>query len=151
MMPWLFPIACFRPAIVTLSGTSGTPILSSILVNDPANATSGWKFKSDGSVQRKSGGGGGTYATYLPGVQWINVEPGHTYYLRATSNAGDANTSGTLNTWLALSSDLTYEWTQTSIGTKTGSLKIEIATDSGGSDIVATGYYGGFSEVDSGV
>ena len=136
-----------RAGIATLSGTSGSPNVSSVSVTDPSDATAGWRFKSDGSVQRRIGTGG--FSPWMPSVEWFNSEPGSTYYLRATANAGDAPTLGTLNTWISLATDPQYDWEHTTpAGTKDGSVKIEIATDSGGTNIVATGYYGGFADVE---
>lgn len=72
--------------------------------------------------------------------------------MRATNHSGDNPTSGTLGSWISIDrgTNLTWSWQRTTIGSLDGTLKIEIATDSSGVDIVAIGYYRGKAEVLSG-
>lgn len=64
---------------------------------------------------------------------------GNSYWVRATLSSG-STPSGTLNTWLQLST--TRGWSvfrsSSSVGTTTSVLTIQIATDSGGSNIIDT-------------
>lgn len=63
-----------------------------------------------------------------------------THYVRATVTAG-ALTSGTTGTWLATSTDREWSCYKSTAGTASATVKLEIATDSGGTNIVATGYF----------
>lgn len=63
------------------------------------------------------------------------------FYARLSDWSGDNPDSGSslLNTWHQLnSSDVGWFYTLASVGSKSGSGKLEIATDSGGSNVVAT-------------
>ena len=131
---------------VSLSGTTGTPNSASSLAEDPANAESGWRFRVNGSVQRETTAGWGGWAT---GVEWIDATPPSTYYIRATNYSGTNPTSGTLGSWLALTTEREWVWLRSSVGITQGVLKIEIDTVGDGSNIIATGYYKGFSEVET--
>jgi hypothetical protein len=136
---WKTVWTAFTPE-VALSGTSGSPKVDTDTEPSPTTATAGWQFKSDGTLIKYSG------ASYTADEWWTGGgAPDQTYYIRATYNAGDANDTGTLGSWLALSANKTWTWTQ-SAGTKSGSLKIEIAGNSDGSDLRDTGYYGGTAE-----
>lgn len=136
---------------VTLSGTFGSPNLSTDTVADPANAESGWKFKIDGGVE-KLNGVTDTYVAHEAGTEWCNVSPSITYYIRAQLNgAGDVPTSGpTLNTWVALTTERVWEQLVSSIAIRECILQIQIDTVGDGSNIIATGQYKLYSEVESG-
>lgn len=130
---------------VTLSGTTGTPNTTLTVKLSPTDATAGWDFNSDGTVDNEATAG---ISQFNGGVEWIDLSPTGSYWIRATLNAGNAPDSGTLGTWLALTISRSWRWTITGTGTTSGSVKIEIATDSGGSTIVATGYYGATATVE---
>ena len=88
-------------------------------------------------------------------VSWNNITPSQTYYIRASNDNGNLtypttlSTSGsgsdTLNTWLALSSNRQFRYRvagpRSNVAQLEGIMKIEIASDSAGSNIEATGYY----------
>jgi hypothetical protein len=130
---------------VSLSGTTSTPNVAECVSTSPTNAEAGWKFLSNGGVQRLTTAG---WTSFGAGVEWIESTPPSTYYIRATNYSGD-NPSGTLGSWLALSSNQEWTWLDNVAGAvpEEGVLKIEIATDTSpqGTNIVATGYYKGYA------
>lgn len=134
--------------IITLSGTSGTPNNVLDLVGDPGTATAEWEFQSDGEVwQLRNNAADSQFQT---GIEWSNKQPSPgTHYIEFTFNAGDAHNTGGLSTGTcyALSVNRKVGWTISSVGSWAGSVKVDIATDSGCTNIVATGYYGGDAEV----
>lgn len=80
----------------------------------------------------------GTNAGTLDSYNWITPTTGSTsYYVRATLIGGSFS-SGTTGTWLALTSNRTWTVTQSGAGTKTANATFEIASDSGGTNIVAS-------------
>jgi hypothetical protein len=129
--------------VVTLSGEScsdgGTA---------PGTVTCGFRVNSDGTIDQQEGG---LYTQVDSGTDWvIPNDADATFHVRFTqtgyneTGSGDATATGTLNTWLALSSnreltldgttamfqDLDAEWTVT----------IEISDD-GGSTVLDSGTY----------
>ncbi|MEE8599348.1 MAG: hypothetical protein V3S69_07595 [Dehalococcoidales bacterium] len=144
--------AILVPELVTLAGTSGSPIQATDSIPSPTNAQAGWRFNVDGTLERFRLNDGPPYDFRNQGVEWNNKDPGIDYWIRALNDAGDNPTSGpALNTWLALAGagEAAREWLWLETGTSTtaGTLQIDIATDSGGSTIVATGFYRGFALV----
>ena len=133
---------------VTLSGTSGSPNIDSDTFNGPYGAaTAGWTFTTTGTVV------GVTTGQFQDGIEWTSEQdsPVLDYWLRATVDSGDTP-SGTIGSWSKVagsgSTNQTYNWTRSgTVGTTAGTVKIEIATDSGGSNIVGTGYYRGEATV----
>lgn len=130
---------------VTLSGTTGAPNVSTVSKVSPTDANAGFIFNSDGTIDTYNFSG---LVQFAAGVQWIDQTPSGSYWIRATANAGNGADTGTYNTWLALTTNRSWLWTITGIGTTGGSVKIEIATDAAGATIVATGYYGGSATVE---
>lgn len=98
-------------------------------------------FANDGSVNKTVipfDGGSTVFPTdwYLAHTGSI----GSSYWIRATLSSGTSPTTGSIGTWLSLSSG--YAW---SLHANTGSIKtctlfIEIASDSGGVNIATNGY-----------
>ena len=138
--------------VVTLSGTSGSPNTSTDTEDTPINALAGWRFYANGDVRRVFAS---TYTLFNSGTEWNSSTPGIDYWIRATLDSGNAPNTGassTLNTWHQLVGGaaptyLAWEWLESrdpiAEFTTAGTLQIDIATDSGGSNIVATGYYRG--------
>jgi len=136
-----------------LTGTTGSPNVSTDSDFSSGTATSGWNFNSDGTLDRYQSGSPVQWDT--DPEQWIqnNLDPARDLWIRFTTNAGDLPTTstGTLGvTWNPVSSLAQILWVQSGVGDSGGSCKVEIATDSGGANIIMTGYYGGNSHVESG-
>lgn len=127
---------------VTLTGTTGSPNEASDSQISPTNASAGWRFNNDGTIDIHEGVG-----TYTFSANWHD-SPSQDYWIRTTLNNGTVNNSGiSTGSWLKLygtgSADRETTWLRTTTGFYTNdSLKVEIATDASGVDIVATGYYG---------
>ncbi|MHC4371641.1 MAG: hypothetical protein ACYSW8_28840, partial [Planctomycetota bacterium] len=119
---------------------SGSPNLAPALATDPANAEAGWRLLRDGSLQRTITG---TYSDFS--TEWGTPESstvGDGYWVRATKISGiDPNgTNSGFGTWLQLNATREWSHLQTTIAaTGPTKIKLELATDSGGSNIVATG------------
>lgn len=88
-------------------------------------------FNTDGSLSNTGSDNDVAASWYTRVITGI----GSGYWIRMTKNSGDSPTSGTLNTWQQLSSARTWEW---DMANAEANVKLEIATDSGGSNIVAT-------------
>ena len=144
--------------IYTLSGTTGSPIMADCTTTATTSATAQWQFQFGGAVVRSVACSNTNYQT---NIEWVdlghrNVTPD--IWIRATQNAGSSvpNAGGpALNTWWKLhgssGASRTWGWFRggfdTTPGTYTGSIKIELSRNSSGTDIVATGFYGGTATV----
>jgi len=136
--------------VITLSGTTGSPNTSTDFAISTNNASVYWAFNADGTVDRIKTQGTDIFEIFGPN-QWCNTDPALNYWIRFTHNAGDAaNLGNSSGTWFAMSGANGQGWQETTNGfaTHSGSSKVEISTDSGGSTIVATGYYGGTAEIE---
>lgn len=128
-----------------LVGTSGVPIMATDFQTAPNDAQAGWVFNTDGTLD-KVGLGAGFYANFSNKAP----SPIADLWVRSSANAGSRPTSGSaLDTWLQVVGGLlrAFYWDE-GFGSYTGSEKFELATDSGGVTIVATGYYGGTATVE---
>lgn len=131
--------------VVSLSGTSGSPNVSTDQEQTPTDALAGWQFINDGAVKRIVSD---VYVIFNSGVEWIDVYDGNNW-IRATLDAGDAPNfnSAALNSWLQLTSTRQWQWRENSDppneATTAGTLKIEISSSGSGSPILDTGYYRG--------
>lgn len=137
---------------IGLHGTSASPDQTTTgFGSNYIELICGMRFTSGGDVQKFTTGtaqgaysGLWTFSTSL----WNNIVPSQTYYIRATSHSGislSSTYSSSINTWNALSSSHYFRYyvggPENSVGTVAGTMKIEIASDSIGSNILATGYY----------
>ena len=138
----------------TLSGSTGTPNDVTNTESSPTNSSAWWEFRTNGTVWSK--GDSGT-VQFQDSIEWTDEQdtPTVDIWIRSTANAGAAHTTGPTNgIWNVLQgsgeANQRWTWTETTDGEATtqGSVKIEIATDSGGSNIVATGYYQGTAIVE---
>ncbi len=150
------------PELISLSGTEGTPESVAHVSDHPDDALAGWSvIVTSGFAARVKGhimsiaydfadAGSTDFISRNPDTDFIIPHDfGITYYIRATLVAGTDPISGSLDTWLSLVPEApfpmgnrSWTWAQPDIGPAvTGTIKLEIATDSGGANIVATGYY----------
>ena len=88
------------------------------------------------------------YASNNPSTAWIIPHDFDVnYYIRATLEVGiDPDLSSGMDVWLSLvpeGSNRAWRWSRGTEGTNAGTIKLEIASDSEGEDIVTTGYYRG--------
>lgn len=145
--------------VVSLLGTTTTPVgyFGSLPVVDGFGNSlqeSGFQFTSSGDILKKvyrAIGGGSWQWNSFATTQWNNVTPSQTYYIRATlyskvsGGTPDPDDINPLGVWLALSSNISFGSSDTrDFGNYSPSgwtIKVEIATDSAGSNIIATGYY----------
>jgi len=142
---------------VSLEGTTSTPITFQDMSAGIDDLVMGWTFDLNGNIYKYENvynvGGNGTYL-YSTST-WLNVTPGQTeYWIRVTNYSGNnlsTTDSDPLNSWISLSTFPTSYTTRTfryrdsrditTYGNERGTMKVEIASDSGGSNILATGYY----------
>ncbi|KKN01932.1 hypothetical protein LCGC14_1122830 [marine sediment metagenome] len=88
-----------------------------------------------------------SYSSFDTSTDWVIPNDFDVnYYIRATYESGSSPTAGSgLGSWLSLVPEgaaRSWKWRRSSPGSITGVIKLEIATDLAGTDIVATGYYG---------
>lgn len=135
---------------ISLEGTTSVPETFFDSGSGIQDLVMGWTFNSDGNVYKYESiynvGGSGTYLH--SSTTWNNITPSTTYYIRVSNFADNTlsiSDSDTLNTWLALTTTRTFRYRDSrplnSYGQAMGTMKVEIASDSGGSNILATGYY----------
>ena len=101
----------------------------------PTDARVVFSVNSNGTVLA-TGDTAGTLASY----NWITPTTGSTtYYVRATLTSGTFS-SGTTGTWLALTSNQSWVtlFTSNSPGNKMTTATFELATDSGGTNVVVS-------------
>jgi hypothetical protein len=137
---------------VGLSGTSGSPVtFTDMPSTNNHDLVMGWEFAADGNIYKYESiynvGGQGRYLH--TSTQWNNITPSQTYYIRVQNSGGSKNLSAsdsdTINSWIALSSNREFQVRDsrdiTIYADENAIIKVEIASDSGGSNILATGYY----------
>lgn len=138
--------------VVSLEGSIVAPESNADYPLSDGSMQSGWRFQSNGTVSDYNNDRFPTDATggHTP---WVNQSPPTgSYWIRASiqsqsdpASQSFASSPSALNTWLATTSTRTFLFTDNrgaaSYAGASVILKIEIATDSGGSNIVATGYY----------
>lgn len=157
---------------IKLSGTSNSPNYdNSFAVTDNfPNVSAGWKFKTDGTLECTFLTGqtfGRTSTVAWDGSdEWYDSTeagsetPGQGYWIRASETSSGTQSSldagsAPLDQWLPLknasgSVDRTWSITNDQVGAnniKVSYLKMEIALDAAGSNIVATGYYFSFAHL----
>ena len=140
--------------VVSLSGTSAAPVMASgalpVWNGSQWEIYNGFAFSSDGNIYKLTS----TNTSAISTTQWNNTTPSTTYYVRFTNDSTGSSfqvtpntVSPSLGTWGAMNTGtgyfVQYE-TSSNFGTygqRFIQCKVEIATDSGGSNIIATGYY----------
>lgn len=98
-------------------------------------------FKSNGTITSVRNGGGAivTANWYLPTTTSIGTTPG--FWVKVTKESGNTldGASSALDTWLAITSDRTYQLSRSSTAIARAVLSFLIASDSAGATIVGTG------------
>ena len=136
---------------VSLEGTTSSPETCGRFPITDGSINMGWRFSSDGTVRNYDADRVPQYDDNSH-TDWINTTPSVTYYIRATIQQDGSNSSATttnspnaLNTWHALTSNRVFLFednsNSNSYGPRFMTWKIEISDDSGGSNILDTGYY----------
>lgn len=109
-----------------------------------STATSGWRINVDGTVDQNVNG---TWSQIFASTDWAipNDHGAGNHYVRWTGSSGDTINRagaflGAVNVWTELTASGTLTITDGSglPGVKNGEIYIELATDSGGTDVVAT-------------
>lgn len=101
----------------------------------PTSAIATLTFGTDGTITiAGSGTSNQTAYWYKPATSGI----GSSYWLRVTVNSGSSLTGSSTGTWLQLSTSRSFNLTSSGNGVLSTNITIEIATDSGGSNIVAS-------------
>lgn len=130
----------------TVYNLDGQPIE---LADAPGPILTGVRINTDGTVdQHTDDNTTDHYVQIDSATDWIipNGAATSSYWVRATEVAqtGGGTLTGTLATWLQLTGNREWSIERQAVsgaGTSTWDLTIEIATDSGGSNIVASGLY----------
>lgn len=155
MFPFPSLLSATPPETVYLQGTAGSPVTRTMfgfsessetyhisfnvcsITSGPNSLTRG-KFEWAGYKE-------GDLAVYTEIHDWVvpNDFQQGPYYIRVTYESGTTPDFGTLDTWLSSASNVIFGWSHNGPIVREGVVKVEIATDSGGSNIVATGYYKG--------
>jgi hypothetical protein len=101
-------------------------------VVDPNDASARVTLVNDGTVTRVSVGSmmSNWYTPTTAGV-------GASHWVRATVTSGSLS-SGTTGSWVSINTNPAWVCSQTVIGTKTATVTLELATDSGGANIVGS-------------
>lgn len=108
------------------------PTYSVIRISIASPVTALIRFQSDGDIQNHNN---------ISVGQWIHPDIGATdgtgYEIRATANP-DTPDSGTMGTWLPLTSSNTWQETRTGLGSDTKVFDIEIRASSSGTILAST-------------
>lgn len=116
-------------------------------VSSPGTASAGLSFLQNGAVSPNTGNGySGTSQWYSP----TGGTPGNGYWIRCTVNSGTTPSGSATGTWLQLNTTRAWSLVRSGIGSVQCNCTIQIASDSGGSNIVASGTMTLFAQVESG-
>lgn len=146
--PFVIAMLGIQTGLVKLTGSSGSPNTSND-IELSGTAFAGWRALTTGVLQKIQADNWTDFSDQYFSVGGVAEDPQQDLWIRATLDAGDAPTSGTLGTWIKIAGGgagaHTWSWSNSAapVSTVEGDIKLEIATDSGGSNIVATGYYRG--------
>lgn len=134
---------------VTLSGTSGTPNTSTDNETVPTDALAGWRFMTDGTVDRIVSD---IWQQFQDGTEWIDSQdnPVGSYWIKATLDSGDTPNGGgssLMDTWLSFGTQHQWTWLENSDplneATTAGTIQVDISNESDGTPILDTGFYRG--------
>lgn len=104
-------------------------------VTDPADATVSIRCTTNGLIRT---GIGATYTTRSNWYTPTTTAVGDDYHVKFTAVSGVIGSGA--GSWLALTSDRTYSISQTSVGTASSQVLIEISDD-GGTTVIASGIF----------
>lgn len=102
----------------------------------PSTATAGVTFNTDGSISFNGSGPAADTNWWRPTATSI----GASYWVRATVNSGTLST-GTSGSWLQLNAARSWTKSSTGAGVLTCNITLQVASDSGGANIVSSGTY----------
>ena len=137
--------------LVNLSGTASSPnvLATGSAIGAGVTATSVMKFETNGDLLENGNNQPNT-------AEWYDGTPSTTWYLRVlvwsssqqpTTSGGSTSNNGSFNTWLPLTSQRLFFVSATNATTngatagRTTTFRAEIAKNSDGSQVVATGFY----------
>lgn len=102
---------------------------------NPQNPNATWEFRTDGSVWSQVAGSSATLRH-----RWHNPGGNTALYVRIVHpGSGTAPSSGTLNTWLAMSSNRAFGLSRSTLGSSSGSVTIQFSADQ--STVLSSGVY----------
>lgn len=116
----------------------GGTIYVSRLFTSPAIA--GVQFSTNGNIDRIVTGT--VFTDTINDDTWYapaTTSIGNSYWIRATLSSGSTPSTGTMNSWLALSTARQWQNSQTFTGSRTSTVLFEISSNSSGTVIVASG------------
>ena len=126
----------YGKSAITISLASLSAIYGEI--NPGGTAYAEYSFNSNGSISYFTSNGNGTQGSWAtPNTVGI----GSNYWIRFTQTASfgpSTETGSARNTWIQLSNAPTFGLSKTANGYSSRTYTVEIASDSGGSNIVAT-------------
>lgn len=112
-----------------------TSVGSDDLFPVPGTTLASFTFGVDGLLTMAGNDSFGGPEWFHPARSGVGVG----YWIRVTKTAGVNNTSGqALSTWINITGSMFWTWSQTGMGSKSATLTVELATDSLGTNIVAT-------------
>jgi hypothetical protein len=140
LMAILSPPAGAAGDTISLTGNPGTPYITEKGGASPGTNVT-YTLGTDGILYLDA-------SPLDPPTQWNGSQPTPTtdYWVRVMDFSGDGYNAGSADgSWQKISgsgsSNITFTWVYTAADLN-GFAKVEIALDSGGTTIVATGYYG---------
>ena len=133
---------------ITLSGSPGLGYNVTVTQRENGQSAAFWYFNSNGTVYRSGAEYESPDIQFRAGIEWCDVVPSQTYYIRCTLmyssySTGSFHLGTSFNIWHPLTSDRLFGVTDATLGgaSSNETYKIEIANDAAGSNILATGYY----------
>jgi hypothetical protein len=104
---------------------------------NPTDATCSIIFDTDGDGTTTSSSAADVPFNWHTSAPTVGIGAG--FWLRFTLNSGNAATGGSaVGVWHQLSTARSLSMTEAGLGTRTGNFTVEIATDSGGANIVGS-------------
>lgn len=115
------------------------------VVLEPATATAQVIVRRNGTIDMVDGSDHNWWAA-AP-----DTTIGDSYYVKLVKNSGDDTNQGglALNTWYQLNTDRTFGQTRNTLGVRSGTFTLYIATAANDANIIASGSYTIMAQVDS--